>query len=236
MNLIGSDNMRYFKYNGTKTTENVALKARYAELAKKEKRFVRKEKVLNAVALIVFFAGGIVLSGLWFSILELIPEAGNSFETVLQYIGKGIFGFAGVIVSLIIAAIIALAISGKTETPNYNIKKEMLSEACEHLREYYRLCEPCLVTKCYESSDKKFSNHDVCIFVADNELRITVNLKHGFFRSENDLGCYAFKKDEISLSSAERDNLRITLLKADGTFFMLGFRAKSFIERNFTGE
>lgn len=228
--------MRYFKYHGTETAENVALKARYAELTKKEKRLVRKGKVLNGISIIVFLAVSILLIRLCFSLLKLIPKAGNSFETVLQYIGIGIFGFAGVIMSLIIAALIALAISGKTELPASNIKREMLSEACEHLREYYKLCEPCIVTKCYESNDKRFSNHDVCIFVADNELRITVNLKHGFFHSENDLGCYAFCKDEISLSAAERDNLRITLLKADGTVFMLGGRAKSFIERNFTAK
>ena len=113
------------------------------------------------------------------------------------------------------------------------MSQSILSNACAHLREYYELQEPCIVTKCYESSDKRFKNHDVCIFVVDDELRITTNLKHGFFHGENDLGCYAFKSDEISLFEQQGEKFLMTELKSGNTVFLLGYRAKAFIEKDF---
>lgn len=101
------------------------------------------------------------------------------------------------------------------------------------MREYYGWKEACIVTKCYDSSDKKFKNRDICIFVVDDELRLTADLKHGFSIRENDLGCYAFKIDEISIAQIQCDNFLITELKSEDTVFHLGYRAKSFIEKRF---
>ena len=77
------------------------------------------------------------------------------------------------------------------------MKKEIFSKACEHLRRYYKLQEPYVVTKCFTATDKRFQNHDVCIFVVGDELRMTADLTRGFLYGERDLGCYAFKKEEI---------------------------------------
>ena len=113
------------------------------------------------------------------------------------------------------------------------MKKEIFSKACKHLRDYYQLQEPYIITKCFEATDKNFQNHDVCIFVADDELRITADLIQGFLHGERDLGCHAFKRDEIVVSKKEENNLMIAELKAGDTVFSLGYRAKSFIEKNF---
>ena len=89
------------------------------------------------------------------------------------------------------------------------------------------------MTKCFDASDKTFKNHDVCIFVADGELRITADLVRGFLYGERDLGCYAFGKDEILLSKQRSGDRLIAELRAGDTCFLLGYRAKSFIEKSF---
>ena len=113
-----------------------------------------------------------------------------------------------------------------------SMKKEFFSKACGHLREYYELQEPYIITKCFDATDKKFQNRDVCIFVVGDELRITADLVHGFLNGERDLGCYAFKKEEIALSKQMNGNHLIAELKENNTVFLLGYRAKRFIDKN----
>jgi hypothetical protein len=114
-----------------------------------------------------------------------------------------------------------------------SIKKDIFPKACNHLRDYYQLQEPYLITKCFDSTDKKFENHDVCIFVVGDELRITTDLVRGFLHGERDLGCYAFKKEEITLSKQNVGNHLIAELKANNIVFLLGYRAKGFIDKSF---
>ena len=113
------------------------------------------------------------------------------------------------------------------------MKKEIFSKACKHLRDYYQLKAPYIITKCFNSTDERFANHDVCIFVVGDELRITTNLVQGFLHGERDLGCYAFKKEEITLSKHNDGNHLIAELKANKIVFLLGYRAKGFINKFF---
>jgi len=89
------------------------------------------------------------------------------------------------------------------------------------------------VTKCYESSDPAFNGHDVCVFVCDGELRITTNLKNGIFNEGKDLGCYAFSRGEVSLYRKMHGTADATVLMSGDASFLLGIRAKGFIEKNF---
>lgn len=225
--------MRYFKYKNENTTEKNALKAQYAELTKDEKRLVRKGKVFNTIATILFFmiSGGCFIGCVF--LLKRIPISENIFLAVLDYIGIIFLGCVAFIVSLLIGCVASSPIWNKVNANHKVMKQNILSKACVHLREYYELQEPCIVTKCYEASDKNFTNHDVCIFVVDDELRITTNLKYGFFHGENDLGCYAFKLDEISLFEQQGEKFLMTELKSGNTVFLLGYRAKAFIEKHF---
>jgi hypothetical protein len=123
-----------------------------------------------------------------------------------------------------------------TKAASFNVpkmKKEAFSKACWHLREYYQLKVPYIITKCFDATDETFKNHDVCIFVAEDELRITTDLVKGFLYGERDLGCYAFKRDEIIMSKLQNDNRLMLELKADNDIFVLGYRAKRFIDKNF---
>lgn len=224
--------MRYFRYKGPKSTEKEAQKALFAELSKEEKRMIRKEKLLDTLGTIVFFA--VFLGGFACCVwgLKQIPFPELLFEVIMRHIANFILGSAGVVLCLIIAIFVSMPIGSK-HTNQKMIRQKYLSKACEHLREFYGLQEPCIVTKCYDASDKKFKNHDVCIFVADDELRITTNLKNGFFREEKDLGCYAFRRDEISLTKIEGEKFLMAEFAAGETTFLLGYRAKGFIEKNF---
>lgn len=225
--------MRYFKYKNTKATDNAALKAQYAELTKEEKQIDRKNKLLDTLSGIVFYTVSFIFIACCIGGIIQIPAPENWFLVILYYIAIGILLFISAIVCFIIGGIVAYPIRRKKDTKKRVVKRKILSEACLHLSNYYELQDPCIVTKCYDSSDKRFANHDVCIFVAGDELRITTNLKHGFFHGENDLGCYAFKSDEISVSKLQGEKFLIAELKLDDVEFSLGYRAKSFIEKNF---
>ena len=226
--------MRYFKYKNTNKNMNNALKERYLSLTKDEKSTVRKEKVLrrfsSIVAFIIFFSCMFV--SFWF--IVKIPAQINLWAETLVVIGKTLLFFALLIVCGILAYVITIPLWKKVGSFNLPMmKKEIFSKACGHLRDYYELKEPYIITKCYDSSDKRFMNHDVCIFIVNDELRITTDLVRGFLYGYRDLGCYVLERNEIELSKKSDDNLLIAELKAGETFFLLGYRAKRFIENSF---
>ena len=228
--------MRYFKYKNTNKTRNVALKEQYKSLTEDEKRTVRKEKAWRTFGTLV----AIALFSLFFSLgcflISMIPAPSWWLWKMLIMVGKGIAVFFGAIASGILTGILTTPLWKKVESFNIPLmKKEILSKACAPLREYYGIEEPYIVTKCFDSTEKNFKDHDVCIFVAYNELRIAGDLTNRcFLYGDRDLGCYAFERDEISLSRKDHDGHFALELKAGDTVFLLGYRARSFIKKNFT--
>lgn len=225
--------MRYFKYKGSQTTEAPALRAQYAEYQKKEERLKHRDATLGGIGcgLFLLVTGACFGFSVWG--LTRIPEPeGNVFLMIAYMLGIAILGMIGMILSIVIGLLISVPIWKRANRRTIS-RQDILSKACEHLREYYGLQDPCIVTKCFASSDEKFKNHDVCIFVADEELRITTNLKNGLSREEKDLGCHAFLRDEITLTKIEGEKFLIAELKAGETTFLFGYRAKGFIEKNF---
>ena len=223
--------MRYFKYRKVKTTKNNALKEHYLSLTKDEKSAFRRKKFWLKISSIIIAISFFSCSALSIYLLTLIPKPSEGW-LILYYIGIVPIGFVLFIASAFLACGIALPFLKRAD--RYNVpamKKEILSKACAHLREYYQLQEPYIVTKCYKSTDERFTNHDVCIFVVGDELRITTDLVHGFLHGERDLGCYAFKKNDICVSQKSEENLLVAELEAKDTIFRLGYRAKSFIEK-----
>ena len=226
--------MRYFRYKNTKENMNNALKEHYLSLPKDEKSTVRKEKLWRRIANCVTGFVFIFCMAVGIYLLKLIPIPNAIGWKILCYIGIVLLGFVLLIVSSALTYVISLPFWKKVESFNLPaIKKEILAKACAHLREYYQLQEPYIVTKCYDSTDKQFTNHDVCIFVVGNELRITTDIVKGFLHGDRDLGCYALNKEEICLSKKCGDKFLIAELTAKDTTFLLGYRAKSFIEKHF---
>lgn len=225
--------MRYFKYKGSQTTETIALREEYKAFIKNEKRIIRKCERANGIGCGLSLIVSGVCGGFIIYALTCIPKPeGSAFLTIVHVLGIIILSFVAMVISIVIGVLTAAPIwnwAGK----KINSRERILLKVCEHLREFYGLQEPCIVTKCYDASDKKFKNHDVCIFVVDDELRITTNLKNGFFREEKDLGCHAFLCDEVTIAKIEGEKFLMAELRAGESTFLLGYRAKGFIEKNF---
>ena len=153
---------------------------------------------------------------------------------ILVIVGKGIVGLIFLILSGVVTIGLTMPLWKKVESFHIpSMKKEIFSKACGHLRDYYELQEPYIITKCFDATDKQFQNHDVCIFVVRDELRLTTDLVRGFLHGERDLGCYVFKRDEITVSNQYDGNHLIAELKVGDTVFLLGYRAKGYIEKSF---
>ena len=226
--------MRYFRYKNTDKNVNNALKEQYKSLTGDEKRTFRKEKrwrkFSTIVTLVIFIS--CIVAGIF--LLKAIPLPSFWLLEVLAIIGKVIVVFILLIASSILTAMLTTPLWKKVESFHIpSMKKEIFSKACEHLRDYYQLQEPYIITKCFDATDKKFQNHDVCIFVVGDELRITTDLIRGFLHGERDLGCYAFKKEEITLLKQNNGNHLVAELRTDNTVFLLGYRAKGFIDNFF---
>ena len=226
--------MRYYKYKNTDKNINNALKEQYKTLTEDEKHTFRREKrwrkFSTIVSLIIYIS--LVVSEIF--LLKSIPLPSAWFLEILVIVGEVIIGFILLIASGVLTVTLTMPLWKKVESFHIpSIKKDIFSKACKHLRDYYQLQEPYLITKCFDSTDKKFKNHDVCIFVVGDELRITTDLVQGFLHGERDLGCYAFKKEEITLSKQNVGNHLIAELKANNIVFLLGYRAKGFIDKSF---
>lgn len=224
--------MRYFIFESSKT-ENDILREQYKKLDKKEKQLFRRRNWSNRLfsGLITVVSIGAFAGCLW--AIGYIQEPEQPVWLFLFSLLKIALIVCALVFSLVVCVFLSLVFGGKLELKKRAIKKELLSKACTHLREYYELQDPCLVTKCYDSSDSKFVSHDVCLFVAQDELRITTNLLHGFFHGDKDLGCYALKREEIHLSQVQQEHYMATELKAEGVAFLLGAKAKGFIEKHY---
>ncbi len=227
--------MRYFRYKNTDKNENNAHILQYQSLTADEKRIYRKEKRLRKISEIVMWTVSTLFMAAGIMLIKDIPTPGMWFWKILTLAGKVILGLIFVIVSGIAAWIIDIPLAKKLESLHLpSMKKTILSKACGHLRDYYGVNEPHILTKCFDSTDTKFKKHDVCIFVCDGELRITGDIINGFIHGERDLGCYAFEADEITLSKCQTGKHLAVELKAGDTVFLLAYRARGFIERNFT--
>ncbi len=226
--------MRYFKYKNTDKNKENALKEQYEMLSGNEKRIFRKKKLLEKLGAVL--AGVIFLACVWVGtkLILLIPTPTVFFLEILAIIADVILGLIMLIVSVIITAILTTPLWNKIESLHVpNLKKEIISKASAHLREFYGLNEPYIITKCFESTDKKFIDCDVCIFICGDELRITKDIVHGFLYGEKDLGCYAFKADEITLAKQIDGKCLRCELSSDDVTFLLGYRAEKYISENF---
>lgn len=131
------------------------------------------------------------------------------------------------------AAFVAKPLWSKSETAVFHYCREDAASGCLHLRRYYRLEKPYLLTKCYDSSIKGFVDHDICLFFVEGDLRLTVDLVNGFTHGWKDLGCYTLQLDELSLSNVKIGSREALELKAGKIWFLLGKRAGGFIQRAF---
>ena len=224
--------MRYFKCEDLKSVDREII-FQDVSLTEEEKKRNRQGKLWNFAAItldsIVFLA---VFCGSEFMVAQ-IPAPENTFLFVLAIVGRILLTLVEFIVSIVVGTLVSSPILKKAQSKLVIQKRIYFDKAILSLRKYYAWTEPCIVTKCYDSSEKAFKNRDICIFVVDDELRLTADLKHGFSIREKDLGCYTIRGDEISLEYIQGEQFLITELRSGNVTFRLGRRAKGFIENNF---
>lgn len=225
--------MRYFRYKNTNKNINNALAAQYKTLTEDEKYTFRKKKhwkKFSTIVTLIIYTSCLVAGAF---LLKSIPLPNAWLWEALVIVCKVIVGFILLIACGVLTVALTMPLWKKVESLHIpSMKKAIFSKACKHLRDYYQLQEPYIITKCFDATDKKFRNHDVCIFIVEDELRITTDLVHGFLHGERDLGCYAFKLNEISLAKQQSGNHLVAELREGNNIFLLGYRAKGFIQHN----
>ena len=232
--------MRYFKHNRPRKTEKEPIKATLAALDANERKLMKRSNFLNKLAISVFAALTITLLVISFCIAKsYAPKYENllSFLILIPISQFGIF-ILGAVVTLIISGLISIPIFNASSKYDKRLNKlrrehlhEISAEAYEHIVKFYGLRAPSIITKCYDSTDAKFKNKDIIIFERDGEIRIMRNLLGSIRSIENDIGCYAFRNGEFSLSYAEYKGKTAAILDLGDVKFTLAARAKPFIEK-----
>ena len=226
--------MRYFKYKDIWKTYRRAEKAEIAQMPKAQRRKIYQSNVWQVLGVIVLFLVAGLCMGIGSNLMLRIPQPNNIVLSILYFCAIIVAVFILMILGLLLGGVVAAPILSKAEYPPVRIGRASMYRGCAHLRRYYGLQEPYVITKCFACSNENFKDHDVCLFVYGGELRITADLIRGFANGGNDLGCYAFRADEITLTKVEHGGHLALELKAEKVTFLLGYRAKSFIQKHYS--
>lgn len=221
--------MRYFKYDGP-TPDLSELRKQYNR-ADRPLCWVSILRKLGTVVFFLVFIGS--FAGIIYLIHLIMPQEEGIFGLILSMLGWICWVSLALPISAIIGCLAAAPLWNVGVKQEKQIQREALQKACDHLRPFYGFREPCLVTKCYRSSDAKWNRHDVCIYIVEDELRITANLQYGFFHPEKDLGCYGLTLQEITMQNGHFRDVPAIELEADGVSFLLSCAARPFIEKQF---
>lgn len=223
--------MRYFKCEPF--TESDTYRRQYAELTAQQKRDYRKHRWLSKLGFLVFLlvSGSILAAGYWLVKHAFSYSQQNVLLTVAMTAVEIVFVICVVIAAVGLGLVAGLPFWNTGMGHEKAARKLLLQKGCEQYRKYYGFREPFLVTKCFDSTDKRFRKHDVCLFTVDGELRLTVNLHYGFFDPDRDLGCYGFSREEVSVEEALWEEHPAVKLTAEETTFFLGSRALPFLEK-----
>ena len=209
------------------------LKQHYAGLSAKEqarrRRFLWLHRLGTVVFWLLFLASFI---GLVLLIRKIEPVSDSALDAMLHPLLLIVLGFVALILSVILGALAAAPLWGRNQAIEKDLRQVLLRQATQELRQFYGFQEPFLVTKCYRASDRRFDRHDVCLFLVDGKLRLTVNLHYGFFDLRRDLGCYEFDFSEIELLPGRYKEREAVELRFGEITFLLGQQAKTFVEQN----
>lgn len=222
--------MRYFKCDAQPEAQD--LQQQFANLSQCEQKKLRLQKPRNRIGNVLFFTVTVLLLilGFWF-VCHMSFWGGTFWQTLLLIILE-IFCFACVtILAPILGVLAAYPFWNKDSIREKKQRRELLQLGCQQQRDFYGFREPFWVTKCFDASDKRFRRHDVCLFMADGELRLTVNLHYGFFDPARDLGCYAFSPEEVTVRMTQWKAHPALELTAGETTFLLGTKALPFLKK-----
>ncbi len=109
------------------------------------------------------------------------------------------------------------------------LRHDEIATCTQPLREFYKVPDDYIVTKCYDSTNPSMKKKDVLLFTYKGKLRIINN----FFSSPKDFGCYEFDLSEITVRNQVIDGKTVTLLESKKFQGKFGYRAKTFISKQF---
>lgn len=223
--------MRYFKCEPF--TESDTYRQQYAELKARDEESSRKWRVRGKLGFAVcVLVAGLVLGGGWLLAKLLVSTEQPTVLLTVLATGARIVLSIVVVIAALALGLLAGSLFWKQNGDNQRSERRLLlRKGCEQYREYYGFREPYLLTKCFDSSDKRFRKHDICLFTVDGELRLTVNLQYGFFDPDRDLGCYGFSREELAIEEAPWEEHPAVKLTAGETTFLLGSRTLPFLDK-----
>ena len=223
--------MKYFKYRNISKVQQLAYKERLASLGKDEQKKIKRNDRLIMWLSIIGFVFFFCCIGMFIFFIKLIPVPKNILLKILYGIGCVILGFIGLIISGIATGIPFGILLDKIKYNLPEMRKEFIKKASEPIRKYYGLSDEYLITKCFESTNTSFNDHDICIFRYGNEIRMTTDIVKGFINGNCDLGCYSIKFNELKIYKDDYNDKRATILEFDKEKFVIGIKAYSYISK-----
>lgn len=221
--------MKYLKYKKMNEVMRLTKKEYIASCSKDEQRKIKRRifwtKNIRFVGMLIFFSVFFIF--LYF--ITRIPQPKNTFLSILF----GITCFFFVLLDILVCCfVIGLPFGYMVDKISYsfpNLTKEYRAILSNDMKKFYGLNDTYLITKCFFSTDKKFNNHDICIFKVGNEIRITTNIVYGFLHNHCELGCYSISFDELKLYKDDYNNKRVAVLKFGKEKFVIGIKAYAYI-------
>ncbi len=194
--------MKYFKYPFQNRIIRKTISERIKKYNKNQKRNYYISKVMIYTAIIFFFI--LMASIIYFAVNMYDYIDNNIIATILSVLLWVIFiPVPGIISSIIFTPLFKLF--------PYNslpgITPQMINKVTKPLRDFYKVPNEYIITKCYHSTDKKLINKDILLFINNESIRVVNN----FYSSTKDFGCYEFKLDEIEFYN-KKINSRITTI------------------------
>ena len=223
--------MKYFKYKNINKVQQLAYKERLASLGKDEQKKIKRSDRLIMLLSVIGFVFFFCCIGMFIFFIKLIPVPKNILLKILYGIGCIILGFIGLIISGVATGIPFGILLDKIKYNLPEMRKEFIKRASEPIRKYYGLSDEYLITKCFESTNSLFNNHDICIFRYGNEIRMTTDIVKGFINGNCDLGCYSIKFNELKIYKDDYNDKRVTILEFAKEKFVIGIRAYSYISK-----
>lgn len=213
--------MRFFRYPFYDKIIKSERKTRFKNLDEKAKKNVRINKLIGIFLFVLYL---MLVCSLIILIRYLLIIIENSILEVIMMVGM-------ILVTIVVPILIILLIFHFIKIPSVTIGEltlQNIQSISIPLKEFYKVSQPMIVTKCYNSSDKSFNNKDVIVFLYKwKKIRIVLDFNH----TMKDFGCYEFQLSEIECHSIKEGNLLKTVIVSNDTEFVLGQRAKSFIKK-----
>lgn len=225
--------MRLLKYNSPPDPMQRSLEKQRQRLLRREKfYFILSVTVFLLVAVVILHLGVLFLRYCMFT-----EPAGSGWAAFFRNAKGTVWMICVIFFSLglgLCAALPILTMNIKAQPPApevYARRQDFRRRCCQQLQQHYGFQKPYWVTKCFDCTGRGFRGRDVCLFFVDGELRITGDLHSGYFRPEQDPGCYCLSREETTVRTVQWEERTAMELTAGNVRFLLGIRALPFLEK-----